>query len=157
MAEIGLSQDYRDLLIALLDAGAEFLLIGGWALALHGHGRGTDDMDVFVRPEPANAERVYTALAAFGAPLAAHGVTAGLFARSGYGYRIGIKPNLIELLTTIDGVTFDEAYAGRQYFELEGRPIPYIGRAALLANKRASGRAKDLADVEWLERHTKEA
>ena len=102
MAEVGLSQDYRDLLVCLADAGAEFLLVGGWALALHGHGRGTDDMDVFVRPGPANAERVFRALVAFGAPVAAHGVSAGLFANAGYGYRIGVRPNVIELLTKID-------------------------------------------------------
>lgn len=153
MADVGLSQDYRDLLVCLADSGADFLLVGGWALALHGHGRGTDDMDVFVRPDAANAECVFRALVAFGAPVAAHGVTAGLFAEAGYGYRIGVRPNVIELLTHIDGVTFDEAFAAHRTFEIEGRRIPFIGRAALLANKRASGRAKDLADVEWLESH----
>lgn len=156
MADVGLSQDYRDLLVCLADSGADFLLVGGWALALHGHGRGTDDMDVFVRPDPANAERVFRALVAFGAPVAAHGVTAGLFAEAGYGYRIGVRPNVIELLTHIDGVTFDEAFAGHRTFEIERRRIPFIGRAALLTNKRASGRAKDLADVEWLESHDEE-
>jgi hypothetical protein len=156
VADLGLNQDYRDLLVSLVEAGADFLVVGGWALALHGHGRGTDDMDVFVRPERTNAERVYAALAAFGAPLAMHGVTPDLFARPGYGYRVGIKPNLIEVLTSIDGVTFDQAYAGRRYFELDGKSIPYIGRAALLANKRAAGRPKDIADVEWLVRNTKE-
>jgi hypothetical protein len=153
VADIALNSDYRDLLIALADARADFLLIGGWALALHGYGRGTDDMDVFVRPTPENAERVFKALVEFGAPVAAHGVTAGLFANSGYGYRMGIRPNLIEMLTSIDGVTFEEAQASRQFFELEGRQIPYISRAILLKNKRAAGRAKDLADVEWLVSH----
>ncbi|HVW25640.1 MAG TPA: nucleotidyltransferase [Polyangiaceae bacterium] len=153
MAELGLNQDYKDLLICLADEGADFLLIGGWALALHGHGRGTDDMDVFVRAEPENAERVFRALVAFGAPVAAHGVTASLFATPGYGYRVGMRPNLIELLTTIDGVTFDEAWAEKRSFELDGRRIHYIGRRALLVNKRAAGRAKDLADAEWLEAH----
>jgi hypothetical protein len=153
VTDLGLNSDYRDLLIALADAGAEFLLIGGWALALHGYGRGTDDMDVFVRSTPENAERVFKALVEFGAPVAVHSVTAGLFANAGYGYRIGIRPNLIELLTSIDGVTFDEAKSGRQYFDLEGRQIPYIGRTMLLKNKRAAGRAKDLADIEWLVSH----
>ena len=156
MADVGLSQDYRDLLVCLADAGAEFLLVGGWALALHGHGRGTDDMDVFVRATPANAERVFRALVEFGAPVAAHGVSAGLFAQPDYGYRIGVRPNVIELLTRIDGVTFEEAFVGHQTLQIDGRQIPYIGRAALLANKRAAGRAKDLADVEWLESHDEE-
>jgi len=148
-----LNQDFRDLLIMLSDERAHFLLIGGWALALHGYGRGTDDMDVFVQPTDVNATRVFRALAAFGAPIAAHGITEGLFAHEGYGYRMGTKPNLIEILTHIDGITFEEAYRDHQCFEMEGREIPYIGRAALLSNKLAAGRAKDLADVEWLRSH----
>ncbi len=153
MSRPGLNQDFCDLLVLLSDEGVRFVLVGGWALALHGHGRGTDDMDVFVQPTPENAARIYRALAAFGAPIAAHGITEELFAREGYGYRIGAKPNLIEILTRVDGVTFDEAYQDHRCFELEGRPIPYIGRAALLRNKLAAGRAKDLADVEWLREH----
>jgi len=153
VSNLVLNQDFRDLLIVLSDEGARFLLIGGWALALHGHGRGTDDMDVFVQPTGENASRVFRALAAFGAPIAAHGITEGLFAREGYGYRVGTKPNLIEILTRIDGITFEEAYRDHQSFDMEGREIPYIGRAALLRNKLAAGRAKDLADVEWLRNH----
>ena len=83
-------------------------------------------------------------------------MTAGLFADSGYGYRIGVRPNVIELLTSIDGVTFEEAFAGHRTFEIDGRQIPYIRRAALLANERAAERAKDLADVEWLESNDEE-
>ena len=153
MADIGLNADFRDLLLALADRDAEFVVIGGWALALHGYGRGTDDMDIFVRSTPENAKRVFEALLEFGAPVVAHGVSAELFAEPGFGYRIGIRPNLIELLTTIAGVSFDEASEGRQFFELEGRQIPYIGRKMLLRNKLAAGRAKDLADVEWLNQH----
>lgn len=152
----GLVDDFRELLTALSDEGAEFVLIGGWALALHGYGRGTDDMDVLVRPSPENAQRVFRALVRFGAPVSAHGVTEGLFAQSGYGYRMGVKPNLIEILTKVDGIDFDEATLEGKSFELDGRVIPYIGRAALLKNKRAAGRPKDLADVDWLERHPEE-
>jgi hypothetical protein len=153
VAEPGLSDDFRDLLIELADASAEFLVIGGWALALHGYGRSTDDMDILVRPSTENAQRVFSALARYGVPVAAHGVTEELFAQKKYGYRLGVKPNLIELLTTIDGVEFDEAWHGRKSFHLDGREIPFIGRAALIKNKRAAGRAKDLADIEWLVTH----
>jgi hypothetical protein len=145
--------DFRELLTTFADQGVEFVLIGGWALALHGHGRGTDDLDVLVRPTPENAARVFRALVVFGAPVSAHGVTEGLFAKSGYGYRMGVKPNLIEVLTKIDGIGFDDAIAEGKHFELDGRVIHYIGRQALLKNKRAAGRPKDLADVDWLERH----
>jgi len=151
VAELNLPQDYEDLLRELVDGGVEFLLIGGWAVAVHGHPRATDDLDVFVRPSRANAARVFAALQRFGAPLATHGVTPQLFARAKWGYRMGRKPQVIELLTRIDGVGFDEAASEAVMVELGRLRIPVIGRAALLANKRAAGRPKDLADVEALE------
>lgn len=153
MSTPDLPADFRDLLVCLADEGAEFLLIGGYALAVHGHVRATDDLDVLVRPSAANAMRVFRALASFGAPVEQHAVTEGLFAQARYGYRMGIPPNVIELLTTIDGVSFDEAWANHHVTEIDGREIPVIGRRALLANKRAAGRPKDLADVAWLEEH----
>ena len=106
-----------------------------------------------VNPTRQNAARVIAALRSFGAPLAQHRVTETLFESPGYGYRMGIKPNLIELLTTISGVSFEEVMKDHKTVEVEGRRVPVIGRAALVANKRASGRAKDLADLEWLLRH----
>lgn len=150
MSTLELNADFRDILIALADAGAEFVLIGGWAVAAHGHVRGTDDLDILVRSTPANAGRVFEALALFGAPVQAHSVTAGLFAEAGYGYRMGVKPHLIELLTVVDGISFDDAMVDHIVIEIEGRSVPVIGRDALLRNKRAAGRAKDLADVEAL-------
>ncbi len=150
MADLSLPDDYEDLLVALDAAGAEFVLVGGWAVALHGHGRATDDMDILVRPSPDNALRVFAALQAFGAPIDAHGVNADLFARPRYGYRIGRKPVQIELLTTIDGVSFDQGREGALEVVIAGVPVPVIGREALLANKRAAGRLKDLADVQAL-------
>ena len=101
---VELQADFRDLLLALVATEAEFVLIGGWALAVHGHVRGTDDLDVLIRPNAENATRVFRALAEFGAPFAAHGVTEDVFASENYGYRMGIKPNLIEVLTTVAGI-----------------------------------------------------
>lgn len=151
-----LPADYRDLLVALADAAADFVIVGGHAVAAYGHVRGTDDLDVFVRATPDNAARVFRALLTFGAPVAAHGVTQDLFATSGYGYRMGVKPNLIELLTEIDGVTFDDALQDHRTVSVDGREVRIIGRRALLANKRAAARPKDLADVAWLEEHPEE-
>lgn len=148
-----LVDDFRDLLTVFADEGVAFVVVGGWAMALHGHGRGTDDLDVLVRSSPDNAENVYRALVRFGAPVAAHGVTEELFAQAGYGYRMGVKPHLIEVLTKVAGIDFDQAIDGAGTFHLAGRTIPFIGRSALLKNKRAAGRPKDLADVDWLERH----
>jgi hypothetical protein len=113
-------------------------------------------IDLLVRPTPENASRVLLALERFGAPLAQHGVTEGLFFRERYGYRIGRKPLLIEILTAIDGVDFEEASVGAILVEAEGLTIPVIGRQALIKNKRAAGRAKDLADVDALEPGTHE-
>jgi hypothetical protein len=151
VADLSLPSDYEDLLRELVEAEVEFLLVGGWAVAVHGHGRATDDLDVFIRASPDNAKRVFAALQRFGAPLQSHGVTEGLFAEPRYGYRMGRKPLLIELLTTIDGVEFDEAARDSVAVSVGDLTIPVIGRAALLANKRAAGRPKDLADLEALQ------
>lgn len=147
-----LPQDFADLLIELHEAGAEFLLVGGWAVILYGHVRATDDMDVFVRASKANSARVVKALEAFGAPLQAHGVLPTHFEHEGNAYRFGIAPLKVEVLTKISGVTFDQALEDSKTFELDGYQIPYIGRAALIQNKKAAARHKDLADVEELER-----
>jgi hypothetical protein len=147
-----LPQDFADLLNELSAAKAEFLLVGGWAVILYGHVRATDDMDLFVRPTVANSERVFAALEAFGAPLRAHAVTPRHFATEGDAYRFGIAPLKIEVLTKLSGVSFDEALDGSGMLALDGHPVPYIGKAALIANKKAAGRLKDLADVEELER-----
>jgi len=147
-----LPQDFADLLIELREAQAEFLLVGGWAVVLYGHVRATDDMDIFVRPTAANSERVFAALEAFGAPLRIHAVAPQHFAQEGDAYRFGMAPLKVEVLTQISGVSFDEALQGSKTFDLDGHSIPYIGKAALIANKRSAGRHKDLADVEELER-----
>lgn len=147
-----LPRDFADLLIELSEAHAEFLLVGGWAVVLYGHVRATDDMDVFVRPSRSNSERVFAALSAFGAPLQAHGIGPSHFAKQGDAYRFGMAPLKVEVLTQISGVSFDDALKGSKTFELDGHQIPYIGKGALIANKKSAGRLKDLADVEELER-----
>jgi predicted nucleotidyltransferase len=151
-ARAKLPQDFTDLLVELCEAEVEFVLVGGWAVILYGHVRATDDMDVFVRPTPENSKRIHAALENFGAPLTAHDVSDRHFATRGDAYRFGIAPFRVEVLTQISGVSFDEALEGARSFDLDGRAIPYIGRAALIRNKKAAGRHKDLADVEELER-----
>lgn len=151
MAELFLPPDYEDLLRDFAQCDVEYLLIGGWAVAVHGHGRATDDIDVFVRADVDNARRVIKALRHFGAPLSDHEVNEGLFSRERYGYRMGRKPQVIEILTTIDGVSFDEAQTDAVVARVADLEVPVIGYAALLANKRASGRPKDIADVLALE------
>jgi hypothetical protein len=145
---IELPDDFHDLLLELADAGAEFVVVGGHAVAFHGHPRATKDMDILIRADKSNAERVYVALAAFGAPLETFEVKAADFAAYDGVLQIGLPPRRIDILNRADGITFEEAVAERACFTLDGRTIPVIGRAALLKNKRAAGRPQDIADVE---------
>ncbi len=143
----GLNEDFQDLLLLFADAGVEFVIVGAYALAFHGAPRASGDIDLFVRPRLVNAQRVFQALARFGAPLESAGVTAADFAQPGAVYQIGLPPRRIDVLTEISGVTFDEAWASRVVGEVEGRAVGFIGRAALLKNKEASGRLQDVADA----------
>jgi predicted nucleotidyltransferase len=149
---IDLYEEFRDLLIELHDAGAEFVLLGGYAVAFHGHPRATKDLDILVRPDTENAKRVYAALAAFGAPLAAFEVGVKDFATYDGILQIGLPPRRVDVINRADGITFDEAVAARESFELEGRKIPVIGLQALIKNKKACGREQDLADLKALSR-----
>jgi len=148
---IDLPDDFRDLLIELYDAGAEFVVLGGHAVAYHGHPRATKYLDVLVRASAANAARVYKSLASFGAPLAQFEVDEADFATYDGVLQIGLPPRRIDLLNRADGITFDEAVEAHESFEIQGRHIPVIGLAALLTNKRAAAREQDVADIKALE------
>jgi hypothetical protein len=144
-----MNRDFVEMLFALSDAGADFLIVGAHALAAHGRPRATGDLDLLIRPAPANAVRVRAALEAFGAPL--FGLTNEELSEPGMVLQIGVVPCRIDIITSITGVSFDEAWAGRIAIEVEGRIFSCLGRAELLANKRATGRPKDLVDVATLE------
>ncbi len=148
---IDLPDDFRDLLVALHDAGAEFVILGGYAVAFHGHPRATKDLDVLVRADATNASRVYRALASFGAPLATFEVAEQDFATYDGVLQIGLPPRRIDILNRASGIRFEDAIAAGESIEVEGRRIPVIGLDALLRNKRAAARVQDLADVAALE------
>ena len=147
---IVLPADFRDLLAALHDAGAAFVVVGGHAVAFHGHARATKDLDILVRADRENAGRVYRALAAFGAPLESFAVTADDFTDYDGVLQIGLPPLRVDILNRIAGVTFGDATSAGDTFELDGRKIPVIGFEALIRNKQASGRPQDIADVHAL-------
>ena len=117
---------------------------------MHGVTRFTADIDVWVRASPENASKVHQALARFGAPLA--GLQPDELGHPGLVFQVGVRPNRIDILTSIDGVTFEEAWPGRMQVAFGDQSITVIGRAHLVANKRASGRPQDRLDVETLER-----
>ena len=146
-----MNDDFRDLLIALHDAGARFIVVGAHAMAVHGVPRSTGDLDVRTECTETNAGRAWQALLAFGAPVEAPGVTRRDLHRPGTVIQLGLPPRRIDLLTRITGVDFDAAWRHRVEQALDGRSIPYLGRAELIANKRATGRAQDLVDVSLLE------
>lgn len=142
--------DFRDLFSALCDADAEFIVVGAHAVMFYTVPRFTKDLDVWVRPTRENAERVLGALVAFGAPLADLSVD-DLCAPDTI-FQIGIAPNRIDIVTHIDGVTFDRAWDRAVLTTYGGVPIRILGEEDLIANKRATGRPQDLLDLEWLER-----
>jgi hypothetical protein len=149
-----MSPDFRDLIAEFNAHGVEYLIVGAHALAAHGHVRATKDLDVWVRPEPANAARVLAALRAFGAPL--HDLTAEDLSTPGVVFQIGVAPIRIDVLTMIDGVSFDEAWPERVSTSFGDLPVFVISRKHLLLNKQAAGREQDLADLKRLESETDE-
>jgi hypothetical protein len=141
--------DFSDLLSAFNAAGVEYLLVGAHALAAHGHVRATRDLDVWVRPSAANAARAYDALRRFGAPL--HDLSEADLTTPGLVFQIGVAPVRIDVLTSIDGVGFPEAWRDRVATTFGDVPVPVLSRDHLIRNKRATGRLQDLADIERLE------
>lgn len=148
-----MSPDFKDLLSAFNAHRVDYLVVGAHALAAHGHVRATGDLDVWVRPDPANAKRIIEALRAFGAPL--QDLSETDLTRPGTVFQIGVAPIRIDVLTSIDSVGFDEAWAGRLTAHFVDLPVPVLSASHLIANKRAVGRPQDLADVDWLEKHRK--
>jgi hypothetical protein len=144
-----MNDDFVDLLRALSEAEVRFLVVGAYALAIHGHPRATGDLDVWVEPSSENADRVFRGLQRFGAPLT--DVTAADFARPRLVYQIGLPPRRIDVLTDRTGLTFEEAWPERLRRSIAGVEVDVIGRAAYIRNKRATGRPQDLADVARLE------
>jgi len=144
-----MNSDFSDMLSALSAEGVEYLLIGAYAMAAHGVPRATGDIDIWVRPSPDNADRVLRALARFGAPMGE--LHAADLAAEGTVFQVGVAPNRVDLMTTIDGVTFEEAWSQRETRVIDGVTLSVIGRDDLIRNKRATGRARDKADAEQLE------
>jgi hypothetical protein len=124
------------------------VVVGAYAVAHHAKPRYTKDLDLFVDSADDNPGRIVVALEEFG--FEGIGITAADFAEPGRILQLGVPPNRVDLITSIDGVTFEEAWQSRVEGQYGSQATPFIGHAALVKNKRASGRAQDLADVETL-------
>ena len=148
MAMPALARDFKEFLKLLTSNRVEFLLIGGYAVGIYGHIRATNDLDVWVNISEENSERIETALREFGFPIS--GGNSGLFLVPNNVVRMGMPPIRIEILTSISGVEFTQCYSEREMIQLEDLLVPVISLNRLKQNKAASGRAKDLADLEQL-------
>jgi hypothetical protein len=143
-----LNQDYKEMLSQLLENKVEFLLVGAYALAAHGFPRATGDIDIFVKPDKANAAKVYKALIYFGAPL--ENIEIDDFSVPGTVFQIGVMPRRIDIITEITGLNYDEASADKETVEIDNLAIPIISKKNLIINKLATGREKDRIDAETL-------
>lgn len=150
-----MNKDFLEFLTALLRADARFLVVGAHAMAAHGVPRATGDLGVWVQPDPENAERVWAALLEFGVPMHAIGLSKTDLVSPDMVCQMGVPPQRIDLLTSVTGLEFDDVWSTRRLHGVDSLELPFLGRAALLQNKRATGRSKDLVDVEILEQQEK--
>jgi hypothetical protein len=141
--------DFKELLELFNAQKVEYVIVGGHALAFHGAIRATKDIDLYVRPTEGNSHRIMAALEAFG--FGQVGLTAEDFQKPGQIVQLGYPPVRIDLVTSIEGVTWEQVAAGISMGEYGGEPVPFIGRAEFIANKKAAGRLQDLADAERIE------
>ena len=140
--------DFKELFALLNEHKVEFLIAGGYALAFHGAPRYTGDIDIFINPTPENANKVINALDAFG--FSSMGLKPEDFEHPEQVIQLGVPPVRIDFLTSLSGVTWDNAFFSRESTKYGDVPVHYISRATLITNKRALGRTKDRADLEAL-------
>jgi len=141
-------KDFREFLQLLNSRKIEYLVIGGYAVGYHGYPRATGDMDVWIAMTERNASEMANALKEFGFDLPA--VKKELFLKEGNVIRMGVPPMRLEILTSIDGVRFEDCFENRVIADFGTFKANFISKDDLLANKRASGRPKDIADLDAL-------
>lgn len=144
-----LNEDYREMLQFLADENVKFILVGAYALAAHGYPRSTMDIDIWVMPSPANSAAVICALRRFGAPL--DNLTVADLQKDDTIFQIGVAPRRIDIMTSASGLEFDKTFAHSIEVVIEGIQVHIPSVDDLIRNKRATGRTKDLADIEALE------
>jgi hypothetical protein len=143
-----LNKDYKEMLQLLLEEQVDFILVGAYALGAHGYPRATGDIDIWVKADEANSKKIYQALAGFGAPL--DQLNENDFAEEGIIFQIGVAPRRIDIITQIDGVTYDEADEDKIVVEVEELKLPVLSLDKLIKNKMSTGREKDELDAKFL-------
>jgi predicted nucleotidyltransferase len=134
----------------LLEEKVDFIIVGAYALGTHGYPRSTGDIDIWVKPDSTNSKNLYNALSRFGAPLEL--IEADEFSTEGIIFQIGAAPRRIDIITQIDGVTYEEADEDKIFVETEGLKIPVLSLEKLIKNKMATGREKDKLDIKILKK-----
>ncbi len=148
-----LNEDYKDILRSLSRNKVKFLVVGAYALGMHGYPRATGDFDIWVEASKENSVRIFNALRDFGAPLKQ--IADSTFSKKGIVFQIGIPPRRIDIINHIDGVSFSKAYPRKKMVNLEGIRIPFISLKDLIKNKQSTGRMKDKVDVAYLKEKKK--
>lgn len=145
-----LNEDYKEMLQLLIEEKVEFMLVGAYALGVHGVPRATGDIDIWIKPNIENSEKVYKVLQKFGTPIEESSKSE--FAREGIIFQIGVAPRRIDLMTQIDGVEFEDAYKEKIIVDIDRLQIPVISLDKLIKNKISTGREKDKLDVSLLQK-----
>ena|SRR5215204_4094678 len=142
------SQDFREFIELLIKNKAEYLIVGGYAVGIHGHPRYTGDLDIWLNPTSENAEKILSSVNEFG--FASFKLSKEDFTKPGNVIQLGYPPLRIDLLTEIDGVTFTECFENRKEVIIESIKVNFIGYSDLLKNKKESGRPRDIDDIDHL-------
>ncbi|HOZ86180.1 MAG TPA: hypothetical protein PL029_00415 [Bacteroidia bacterium] len=143
-----LSQDFKEFVELLIKNKAEYLIVGGYAVGVNGHPRYTGDLNIWLRPSVENARRVFNCVNEFG--FGKLGISESDFTKEGNIIQLGYPPHRIDLLTSIDGVGFDDCFAKRKVVEIEELQVNFIGYEDLIKNKKATGRPRDIDEIEHL-------
>ena len=147
---LNLLQDFKDLLQILSDNHVQYMIVGGYALSLYAAPRATGDIDLFVKIDPDNAARILQSLKEFG--FGGLGICEKDLLTPEQVLQLGYPPNRIDILTSIEGVSWEEAFANCNHIAHAGLNLPVIGKNELIKNKQSTGRLKDMADVESLQK-----
>jgi hypothetical protein len=142
------SQDFKEFVKLLIENQVEYLIVGGYAVGIHGHPRYTGDLDIWLNPTHKNADLILECVNTFG--FSSYGLSKNDFTKEGNIIQLGYPPLRIDLLTQIDGVTFETCFRNRKIVEIDELSVNFIGYQDLLKNKKSSGRLRDLDDLENL-------